>query len=147
MNLEPINPSPSSIQYIDPGPIAGLIILFLIGLVVVVASFKNLQNRCLHLPFVSLSFFIVFTYAAVDVSGQEAPWLITTLGITIGLWIIVMFLVLHTQTSVWNEKMDDKYCLVKEMNRCNGIGHVITSMCIAYRCYDLNVPCFLNLFQ
>tara|TARA_B100000780_G_C20993253_1_gene397260 strand:- start:438 stop:803 length:366 start_codon:yes stop_codon:yes gene_type:complete len=88
MNLEPINPSPSSIQYIDPGPIAGLIILFLIGLVVVVASFKNLQNRCLHLPFVSLSFFIVFTYAAVDVSGQEAPWLITTLGITIGLWII-----------------------------------------------------------
>ena len=55
-----------------------------------------------------------------------------------------MFLVLHTQTSVWNEKMDDKYCLVKEMNRCNGIGHDISSMCIAHRRYDLNVPLFLG---
>ena len=40
--------------------------------------------------------------------------------------------------------MDDKYCLVKKMNRCNGIGHDISSMCIAHRRYDLNVPLFLG---
>ena len=49
-----------------------------------------------------------------------------------------------TKTSVWNEKMDDRYCLEKETNRCNGIGCDIGPMCIAHYCYDLTVPLFLG---
>ena len=81
-------PSSSTKPDVDPGPLAGLFILALISTGVIVVSAKTIKHRCLHLPFVSLSFCIIFTYAALDVCGVEAPWLIGVLGVVVAVWIL-----------------------------------------------------------
>jgi hypothetical protein len=57
-------PSPSSSvpnHPDDPGPIAGLVVLFLIGLSILCAGIYKLdKNRCVHIPFGSLSFTLIF---------------------------------------------------------------------------------------
>ena len=81
-------PSPSSSvpnHPDDPGPIAGLVVLFLIGLSILCAGIYKLdKNRCVHIPFGSLSFTLIFLYSAL-----EKYWLIALLCITIFLWVLV----------------------------------------------------------
>lgn len=83
-------PSPSSSvpnHPDDPGPIAGLVVLFLIGLSILCAGIYKLdKNRCVHIPFGSLSFTLIFLYSALD---GCCVWLIALLGITIFLWVLV----------------------------------------------------------
>ena len=74
----------------DPGPIAGLVVLFLIGLSILCAGIYKLdKNRCVHIPFGSLSFTLTFLYSALDIVSVDAPWLIALLCITIFLWVLV----------------------------------------------------------
>ena len=85
-------PSPSSSvpNHPDPGPIAGLVVLFLIGLSILCAGIYKLDNnRCLHIPFGSLVFTLVFLYSALDIVSVDAPWLIALLCITVFLWVLV----------------------------------------------------------
>jgi hypothetical protein len=82
--------SSSPIPATDPGTIAGLVLLFLLGLVVIFAvGRKSSSNRCLHLPFVSISCVSVFSYAACDAAGVDAHWLIAVLIITISVWFLL----------------------------------------------------------
>ena len=73
----------------DSGALAGLGVLFILGLAILVYSTQHLRNKCIHIPFGSLSFVSVFLYAALDVASVDAPWLITVLGITVFLWFVV----------------------------------------------------------
>ena len=102
--------SSSSPTPIDPGPVVGLILLCLLGLVVIfVVAKRSNGNRCLHLPFVSVSFVSVFAYAACDAAGVDAPWLIALLITTVSVWFLLaaLFHIAHHCRNYQELDVDD----------------------------------------